>query len=61
MSRMGDLLIDIEEMLEAGFTVDQISDTLNCPAKWVADVQLELNGPMDPEEYCTEPLQDIHF
>ena len=44
MSKIADKLIEIEELLVAGFSVDDIMKVADVPADWVAGVELELRG-----------------
>jgi len=46
MARMSDLALDVEEMIRAGYTVDDIVDSLGVPFEWV----LEVGKWMDFEE-----------
>jgi len=46
MARMSDLALDVEEMIRAGNTVDDIVDALGVPFEWV----LEVGEWMDFEE-----------
>ena len=39
MARMSDLAIEVEEMLRAGNTVDDIVDALGVPFAWVLEVR----------------------
>jgi len=39
MARMSDLALDVEEMLRAGNTVDDIVDALGVPFAWVLEVR----------------------
>jgi len=43
MAKMSDLAIEVEEMIRAGNTVDDIVDALGVPFEWV----LEVGGWMD--------------
>jgi len=43
VGKLKEVIIDIEDMLAAGFTTDQIEETLNCPAEWIAKVRDMLN------------------
>jgi len=38
MARMSELMIDVEEMIRAGFTVDDIVEELGVPFQWVLDI-----------------------
>ncbi len=38
MGRMSDLALDVEEMLRAGNTVDEVVDALGIPEEWVIEV-----------------------
>jgi hypothetical protein len=38
MARMSDLAIEVEEMLRAGNTVDDVVDALGVPFAWVLEV-----------------------
>lgn len=39
MARMSDLALEVEEMLRAGNTVDDIVDSLGVPFAWVLEVR----------------------
>jgi hypothetical protein len=39
MARMSDLAIEVEEMLRAGNTVDDVVDALGVPFEWVLEVR----------------------
>ena len=39
MARMSDLALEVEEMLRAGNTVDDIVDALGVPFAWVLEVR----------------------
>lgn len=49
MSRMGDLLIEIEELDASGYTAEEIAKTINMPLEFVLDAigELEYNDSMD--------------
>lgn len=44
MSKIADKLIEVEELLRAGFSVDDVAKIAGVPADWVIDVDLELSG-----------------
>lgn len=44
MSKMADKLIEIEELLVAGFSVDDIVKIADVPESWVIGLELELRG-----------------
>ena len=54
MGRISDVMIDIEEMLCAGYSVEQVSKGLSVPIEWVQTV-LEA---MESEEYIGDDSMD---
>ena len=52
MSKMGDLIIEIEEMSVSGFTPSAISDFTGMPLYWVLDVLKNL-------EYNDEEFSEV--
>lgn len=58
MSKMGDMMITIEEYLQAGMTPKFISDRLGIPLSWVYSVENNLQGPdydyTEEEQYHAE-------
>lgn len=51
MSRMKDILIDIQDMIASGYTEDEIAKSLGVPLEWVQDsiYEFDMNdsGDMD--------------
>lgn len=54
MSKMGDMIVTIEEYLQAGMTPKFISDRLGIPLSWVYSVE---NNPEGPDYDYTEEEQ----
>ncbi len=52
MARMSDLALDVEEMLRAGNTVDDIVDALGVPFEWVLEVREWMDFDSDRFETC---------
>lgn len=44
MSKMAELLIEVEELLSMGYAVNEVAQKLNIPVEWVIDTELELMG-----------------
>lgn len=44
MSKMADLLIEVEERLKMGYAANEVAEQLNIPINWVIDTELELMG-----------------
>ena len=44
MSKIADKLIEIEELLTQGYTVDEVSRIAGVPVSWVIDTELEMMG-----------------
>jgi hypothetical protein len=43
MSKMSDLILDIQDLLEQGFSPQTISDRLGVPHQWVLEIQESMN------------------
>lgn len=58
MSRMRDMIIEIQDEIERGtLSYEAIARTLDVPVKWVEDLAVTMEQPDFPvgEEYPTEP------
>ena len=44
MSKMAELLIEIEDRLKMGYAANEVAQQLNIPTNWVIDTELELMG-----------------
>lgn len=51
MSKIGDAMIEIEEMYNAGMTSKQIHDMTGYPMSWITDVIERIDGPDDSGYY----------
>ena len=51
MSKIGDAMIEIEEMYNAGMTSNQIYDITGYPMSWITDVIERIEGPDDSDYY----------
>ena len=54
MSRMSDLYIDMQEMLERGSSVEDVSDFFDVPVQWVQEALAGLMQDMVEEVDCYE-------
>ena len=54
MSKMGNLVMEIQEMSDMGLTAQEVADIIKAPVSFVADVW----GDMDEEEW-PEPDPDF--
>ena len=52
MARMSELMIDAEEMLRDGSTVDDVVDALGVPFEWVLGVRKWMDFDSDRFETC---------
>lgn len=57
MSKMSEILIDIEEMLCEGLAPAEIARVLNVPVNWVYSTEQELLYPQGPGPGYDEPDQ----
>ena len=55
MSRMSDLYTDMQEMLERGSSVEDVSDFFNVPVEWVQEALAGLMQDMMDEEDDRQP------
>ena len=55
MSRMSDLYTDMQEMLERGSSVEDVSDFFNVPVEWVEEALGGLMQDMMDEEDDRQP------
>lgn len=53
MARMSDLAIEVEEMLRAGNTVDDVVDALGVPFAWVLEVREWMDFVPDNDNFET--------
>lgn len=44
MSKIGDKLVEVEELLRQGLDYEAVSKIADVPVSWVYDVDLELSG-----------------
>lgn len=49
MARMSDLMIDVEEMLRAGFSTEETAKALGVPFDWVKEVKYACDAMDFPE------------
>ena len=54
MSRMSDLYTDMQEMLERGSSVEDVSDFFDVPVQWVQEALAGLMQDMVEEVDCYE-------
>lgn len=58
MSKIGDKMIEIEELLAAGFSIDDTSKLSGAPIDWVVGVDKELSG-ITAYEYQYEENENV--
>ena len=51
MSKMSDLYIDIQEMLDSGYSMDQIVEKTGAPYDWVVEVQNSMEAYVMENDY----------
>lgn len=51
MSRMSELAFEIEDLLRQGFKATTVAAMLQCPLKFVHDVEDDLMALADPRSY----------
>lgn len=44
MSKMAELLIEVEDRLRMGYAANEVAKQLSIPVEWVIDTELELMG-----------------
>jgi len=54
MSRMSDLYTDMQEMLERGTSVEDVSDFFNVPVEWVQEALAGLMQDMEDDRQPDE-------
>ena len=57
MSRMSDLYTDMQEMLERGSSVEDVSDFFNVPVEWVQEALAGLMQDLEDDLYDGEPSE----
>lgn len=58
MSRMSEMIIEIEEMLWNGYTAEEIAKTLNVPIEWVNDTEKRMFSEPEYDPFLSDAEAD---
>jgi hypothetical protein len=51
MSKMGELVMEAEELLYKGYTAQEVAKILNVPVYWIEPIEEDIMSLCDPRNY----------